>query len=62
MKTMLMPMVLLLALSLPALAGGRGHENDGYSGAPGPLVGAGLPVLLVGGGIYWIVRRRKRGA
>ena len=24
------------------------------------VVGAGLPVLLIGGGIYWIVRRRKR--
>jgi hypothetical protein len=33
-----------------------------HRGAPGPLMGAGLPVLLIGGGIYWIVRRRKSTA
>ena len=72
MKTMLaLPMALLLALSVPALAqkdsggkggdsGGKGGKGDGVKGAPGPLVGAGLPVLLIGGGIYWIVRRRKK--
>ena len=38
----------------------QGQNNQGgYRGAPGPLVGAGLPVLLVAGGIYWIMRRRK---
>jgi LPXTG-motif cell wall-anchored protein len=66
MKTVFIPMVLLLlALSVPALAqNNQGQNNNnqggGVRGAPGPLVGAGLPVLLVGGGIYWIVRRRKR--
>jgi hypothetical protein len=74
MKTMLaLPMALLLALSVPALAqkvggggGGGGGGKDGggggggVKGAPGPLVGAGLPVLLIGGGIYWIVRRQKK--
>jgi LPXTG-motif cell wall-anchored protein len=73
MKSMFLPIVLLLALTaVPALAGNNqggnnnnqgGNNNNqggGFSGAPGPLVGAGLPVLLVGGGIYWLVRRRKR--
>ena len=67
-------MALLLALSVPALArnppggnppGGNppgGNPGGNTVGAPGPLVGAGLPaaVLLIGGGVYWLVRRRKR--
>jgi hypothetical protein len=28
--------------------------------APGPLVGAGLPVLVIAGGAYWVVRRLRR--
>jgi len=28
-------------------------------GAPGPVAGAGLPVLAVGYGVYWLVRRRR---
>ena len=68
MKTVLaLPMALLLALSVPALAKndkgnqGNGNGNGGnVRGAPGPLVGAGLPVILIGGGIYWIVRRQMQ--
>ena len=68
MKTVLaLPMALLLALIVPALAKndkgnqGNGNGNGGnVRGAPGPLAGAGLPVLLIGGGIYWIVRRQKQ--
>jgi len=63
MKNMVLPVVLLLALSsVPALAQGKGKNNNdsNVKGAPGPLVGAGLPLLLIGGGIYWLVRRRKR--
>ena len=65
MKTVLaLPMALLLALSVPALAkddkGDKGDKDKGVKGAPGPLVGAGLPVILIGGGIYWIVRRQKQ--
>jgi hypothetical protein len=72
-KTIFIPTVLLLALSLPVLAGNNQGQNNnnqgqnnnnqggGYQGAPAPIVAAGLPVLLIGGGIlYWIVRRRKR--
>jgi LPXTG-motif cell wall-anchored protein len=65
MKAVLaLPMaLLLLALSVPALAKDKGDKDDkGVKGAPGPLVGAGLPVLLVGGGIYWLVRRKKRSS
>jgi len=29
-------------------------------GAPGPIAGAGLPVLAIGYGVYWLVRRRLR--
>jgi LPXTG-motif cell wall-anchored protein len=64
MKTLVIPVALLLALSVPALAQkgtiGDKPPSSGVKGAPGPLVGAGLPVLLIGGGIYWLVRRRKR--
>jgi hypothetical protein len=34
--------------------------DGGYHGAPGPIAGAGLPALLVGGGAYWVVRRSSR--
>ena len=66
MKTIFIPIVLLLALGLPALARDPsptpGGGTGGLRGAPGPLVGAGLPVLLVGGGIYWLVKRRRKGS
>ena len=43
--------------------GDKGDKGDkgGKSamGAPGPIVGAGLPFLLVAGGVYWFVRRRR---
>jgi hypothetical protein len=32
-------------------------------GAPGPIIGAGLPLLAAGGigyGVYWLVKRRRR--
>ena len=61
----------LLATSLSALAGNgqgqnnnnQGQNNGGHYGAPGPIAGAGLPILAVGAvgyGIYWFVRRRRR--
>ena len=65
MKAVLaLPMALLLALSVAASAkNDKDKERTKATkmrGAPGPLVGAGLPVLLIGGGIYWIVRRQKQ--
>ena len=69
----ILPVVLLLALSsVPALAqggqNGQGQNNDDQGrggqtrGAPGPIMGASVPVLLVAGGVYWLVRRRKRAS
>jgi LPXTG-motif cell wall-anchored protein len=64
MKSLIIPTALLLALSVPALAQkgtiGDKPPSTGVKGAPGPLVGAGLPMLLIAGGIYWVVRRRKQ--
>ena len=34
--------------------------GGGYNPAPGPIAGAGLPVLAVGFGVYWLVRRFRR--
>jgi len=34
-------------------------KDAGKHGAPGPIAGAGLPLILVGAGIYWAVRRRR---
>jgi len=40
---------------------GGGHWVDvGPHGAPGPVIGAGLPALLLFGGGYLIVRRSRR--
>jgi hypothetical protein len=38
----------------PSGSGGTVH------GVPGPLVGAGLPFIAVGYGVYWLVRRRRK--
>jgi hypothetical protein len=76
MKSLVIPMALSLALSVPAALakdgnngnGNNGNGNNGNGnngnvrGAPGPLIGAGLPVLLIGGGIYWLVRRKNRAS
>ena len=36
-----------------------GHTKK-VSGAPGPIAGAGLPVLAIGYGVYWLVKRRRK--
>lgn len=40
---------------------GGSPTGGGIHGAPGPLAGAGLPVVAVGYGVYWLVRRRREG-
>ena len=62
MKTLFIPggVALLLALSVPALAQvATTAKPKPAVGAPGPLAGASLPLILIGGGIYWLVRRKK---
>jgi hypothetical protein len=55
MKNLFIPLALLLALSVPALADDDNNRgNDGNN-----RWGAGLPVLLIGGGIYLMVGRKK---
>ena len=39
--------------------GGKGG-GGGSKGAPGPIAGAGLPILLVAGGYVLVRRRRNR--
>ena len=36
------------------------YKDGGVHGAPGPIAGAGLPVLAVGYGAYWLIKRRRR--
>jgi hypothetical protein len=36
----------------------RPNSPTQYRGAPGPIAGAGLPILAVGYGVYWLFRRR----
>jgi hypothetical protein len=57
----LLSSALVAALCVPALAQNTGGNGGGnYWGAPGPIAGAGLPVLAVGYGVYWLVRRRRK--
>lgn len=60
----------LMVLTPPALAcndkgkcdSAPGHTKTAgnVSGAPGPIAGAGLPVLAIGYGVYWLVKRRRK--
>ena len=43
--------------------GGQSYTYQGegsYRGAPGPIVGAGLPLILAVGGAYLIWRRKRQ--
>jgi hypothetical protein len=69
MRKLLVASAILAALALPALADpgkgkgwgdGDGGGRDHVHGAPGPIAGAGLPILAVGYGAYWLVRRYRR--
>ena len=53
----------LLTLSVSAVAQSPTAVSPArYHGAPGPVVGAGIPVLVVGAGVYWLVRRRRKNS
>jgi hypothetical protein len=69
MKQFIIAAAILSATSMSAWAQNNQGQNNNYHGggnyhgAPGPLMGAGLPGLVVGGvgfGVYWLVRRRRR--
>jgi hypothetical protein len=40
--------------------GPGGGGGGGVHGAPGPIAGAGLPILAIGYGVYWLVKRRRK--
>jgi hypothetical protein len=49
------------------VGGGSGPSGDGgptmqNHGVPGPIAGAGLPVLAISYGAYWLIRRRRKSA
>ena len=52
----------LLALITMALVGVADSAFAGLAavGAPGPIAGAGLPILAIGYGAYWLVKRLRR--
>jgi hypothetical protein len=35
-------------------------RDGGVHGAPGPIAGAGLPVIAIGYGAFWLFRRYRR--
>ena len=58
--------LMLFPAAASACNGNGNCENapgqNKYRGAPGPVVGAGLPVLAIGYGVYWLVKRRRHRA
>jgi LPXTG-motif cell wall-anchored protein len=51
----------LPTLTIQASAQTKPTPSTGiFKGAPGPIVGAGLPALAIGFGVYWLVKRRRK--
>ena len=74
MRAYLLAATILAMTTLPVLAssgdwkpylpghGGNAPGGGNARGAPVPFIGAGagLPVLVVGYGVYWLVQRRRK--
>jgi len=69
MSTVLAATILTI-VCLPTFAAGgdwrpylpdQKHDH-GIRGAPGPIAGAGLPILAIGYGVYWLIRRYRRNS
>jgi hypothetical protein len=66
MKTSVLSLVLLTALSIPSVVQSQTAPTPtrctacGIRGAPGPIAGAGLPILAIGFGAYWLAKRLRR--
>ena len=56
-----LPLFTTLTLALPGTPCiGNCNGNGNVHGAPGPIAGAGLPILAVGYGVYWLIKRRRK--
>jgi hypothetical protein len=44
----------------PGLEHSNGNGPPSFRGAPGPIAGVGLPVLLAAGAYAWVRRRREK--
>jgi hypothetical protein len=77
MRSLALSVALLVGLCLPSSAQngqgqndnsqgqngqGQNYQGQAISGAPGPIAGVGLPVLAVGYGVYWLIKRRRKAA
>ena len=69
MRKVFLSSVFAFVMLSPVLAcngGGNCPNAPGHNkvadmhGVPGPIAGAGLPILAVGYGIYWLVKRRRK--
>jgi len=59
MKALFAASTIVTVLCLSAFAHDHKH-HDHYHGAPGPIAGAGLPILAAGYAAYWLIRRYRR--
>jgi hypothetical protein len=56
-----LPLVTTFTLAMPGGGCiGNCNGNGNVHGAPGPIAGAGLPILAVGYGVYWLIKRRRK--
>ena len=64
MKISVLSLVLLTALSIPSVVQSQTATpipcSTCVTGVPGPIAGAGLPILAIGFGAYWLAKRLRR--